>query len=143
MFFPHIIDSLLADASRYAFKNIYLDYDFEKKRKVDEVKFLSDLVYERTSRYSVSFTTAPYYEDFSFGISLINSYLERGLLTLSGNSLALQQLRELKRAELAPGEGETKYNALNALRFVLEHLIRSNRCGRCGPGRNGKANPIM
>jgi len=124
MFFPHILDSLTDAAARYHFSEVFLDYDQEEKRKIDEVSFLNALIYEKRMAMTLSFSTAPFYKDFYYGISIINSFLEGGVLVLPDQCLAREQLKNLQRAELAPGEGETKFAALNALRFVAAAFHR-------------------
>lgn len=119
MFFPHILDSLTDAAVRYAFSQVFLDYDLEEGRRVDEVSFLKTLIYEKRMAMPLSFSTAPFYEDFFFGIGIVNSFLEDGLLVLPDQCLVKEQLKNLQRAELASGEGETKFAALNALRFAI------------------------
>jgi hypothetical protein len=119
MFFPHILDSLSDAAARYLFHDVYLDYDQEEERKTEEISFLNDLLYKRQLAVPLGFSTAPYYKDFFFGISIINNFLERGLLVLADTCLAREQLRNLKKGDLEPGEGEAKFEALNALRFVI------------------------
>jgi hypothetical protein len=119
MFFPHILDSLTDAAARHLFHDVYLDYDEDEKQKTDEVSFLRDLIYKKNLARPISFSTAPFYKDFFFGISIINNFLECGLLELPDNCLAKEQLKQLKKADLKPGEGETKFEALNALRFVI------------------------
>ena len=125
IFFSHIVESLTDDASRYGFKEVYLDYSYETKRRLEEVTFLNKCVREKKLGFSLSFSTAPYFEDFAFGMNVLNIYLERGLLVLPEECLAIAQLRMLQKQDLAPGKGEEKFGSLNALRFVIGSFHKS------------------
>jgi len=141
MFFPHILDSLTAAAARYHFSEVFLDYDQEEKRKIDEVSFLNDRTYEKRTAMPLSFSTAPFYKEFFFGISIINSFLEGGLLVLPDQCLAREQLKNLQRTDLAPGEGETKFQALNALRFALGAFYKFRTVSGTFTPRRGLTSP--
>ena len=61
---------------------------------------------------------APFADNFRIGLSLIQSWRDRGLLEIPGDTVIYNQLKSITKADLEESP-ETKFHALNALRFAI------------------------
>lgn len=114
-FLDKLFSKFSDDCMLFGCKHAYTDLSDDHEA---DAEFFHNFIYDKKIPH-ISLEEAPFVDSFSLGVSLIKRFMSDGFLDIPEDSVIREQLKRLAKSDLQDPQAEKRFNAVNALRFVI------------------------